>query len=122
MLFTGQNGFADGRGALNLKIHPQGLLSISFMFQHGNPGGREGVQKYAFHRGGGRWWGFFWNNPFNIFLFHLHYKRNGEQLNGSYWVTEALGTLNFIGLLYIISSHDQSLKHNCLQSSYSIFG
>ena len=33
MLFTGQNGFADGRGALNLKIHPQGLLSISFMFQ-----------------------------------------------------------------------------------------
>ena len=24
----------DGRGALNLKIHPQGLLSISFMFQH----------------------------------------------------------------------------------------
>ena len=33
MLFTGQNGFADGRGAPNLKIHPQGLLSISFMFQ-----------------------------------------------------------------------------------------
>ena len=33
MLFTGQNGFADGRGALNLKIHLQPLLSISFMFQ-----------------------------------------------------------------------------------------
>ena len=44
---------------------------------------------------------FFWNNPFNIFLFHLR-----EQLNVSYWVTEALGTLNFIGLLYIISSHE----------------
>ena len=55
--------------------------------------------------GGGGWCGFFWNNPFNIFLFHLRYKRNGEQLNVSYWVTEALGTLNFIGLLYIISSH-----------------
>ena len=26
-------GNPDGRGALSLKIHPQGLLSISFMFQ-----------------------------------------------------------------------------------------
>ena len=57
-----------------------------------------GVQKYAFHQG---CVDFFWNNPFNIFLFHLR-----EQLNVSYWVTEALGTLNFIGLLYIISSHE----------------
>ena len=57
-----------------------------------------GVQKYAFHRGGGG--GFFWNNPFNIFLFHLRYKRNGEQLNVSYWVTAALGTLNFILVCY----------------------
>ena len=56
-----------------------------------------GVQKYAFHRGGG---GFFWNNPFNIFLFRLRYKRNGEQLNVSYWVTAALGTLNFILVCY----------------------
>ena len=57
-----------------------------------------GVQKYAFHRGGGG--GFFWNNPFNIFLFRLRYKRNGEQLNVSYWVTAALGTLNFILVCY----------------------
>ena len=49
---------------------------------------------------------FFWNKPFNVFLFHLRYKRNGKQLNVSYWVTEALGTLNFIGLLYVISSEE----------------
>ena len=82
------------------------------VFEIGNPEGRgggaravleiqvegRGVQKYAFHRGGGG--GFFWNNPFNIFLFHLRYKRNGEQLNVSYWVTATLGTLNFILVCY----------------------
>ena len=63
----------DGRGA-----------SSSFEI----PGGRGGVKKIAFHRGRGE--DFFRNNPFNVFLFHLPYKRNGKQLNVSYWVTEAL--------------------------------
>ena len=60
--------------------------------------GREGGPKICLPSGGGV--DFFWNNPFNIFLFHLRYKRNGEQLNVSYWVTEALGTLNFILVCY----------------------
>ena len=51
------------------------------------PGGRGGVKKIAFHRGGGGL-DFFRNNPFNVFLFHL--QKNGKQLNVSYWVTEAL--------------------------------
>ena len=58
-----------------------------------------GVQKYAFHRGGG---GGFFLDPFNIFLFHLRYKRNGKQLNVSYWVTEALHGF----ATYNISSHE----------------
>ena len=42
-----------GGGSLNLEIL-KGREGCSISF--GNPGGREGVQKYAFHRGGG---GFF---------------------------------------------------------------
>ena len=83
------------------------------VFGLGNPEGRggaqavleiqvegRGVQKYAFHRGGGGC-GFFLD-PFNIFLFHLRYKRNGKQLNVSYWVTEALHRF----ATYNISSHE----------------
>ena len=88
-------GGKGGGGSLNLEIL-KGREGCSISF--GNPGGREGVQKYAFHRGGGV--DFFWNNPFNIFKLNLFF------FNVSYWVTEALGTLNFIGLLYIISSHE----------------
>ena len=87
------------------------------VFKLGNPEGRRGGDSSSFgNRGGGEgqkmclpsWGGgdFFWNNPFNVFLFHLRYKRNGKQLNVSYWVVEALGTLNFIGLPYIISSQE----------------
>ena len=75
--------------------NPEGGCSSSF----GNPGGREGGPKICLPSGGGGV-DFFWNNPFNIFLFHLRSKRNGEQLNVSYWVTEALGTLNFILVCY----------------------
>ena len=83
-----------GGGSLKLEILKGGGCSSSF----GNPGGREGGWSKNMPSIGGV--DFFWNNPFNIFLFHLRYKRNGEQLNVSYWVTEALGTLNFILVCY----------------------
>ena len=81
------------------------------VFKLGNPEGKGGMlnqfwkprwkgggPKICLPSGGGV--DFFWNNPFNIFKVNLFF------LNVSYWVTEALGTLNFIGLLYIISSHE----------------
>ena len=83
-----------GGGGLKLEKLKGGGHSSSF----GNPGGREGGGSKNMPSIGGV--DFFWNNPFNIFLFHLRYKRNGEQLNVSYWVTEALGTLNFILVCY----------------------
>ena len=85
-----------GGGGLKLEILKGGGRSSSF----GNPGGREGGGSKNMPSIGGGGVDFFWNNPFNIFLFHLRYKRNGEQLNVSYWVTEALGTLNFILVCY----------------------
>ena len=79
-------GNPEGRG---------GGFSSSF----GNPGGREGGPKICLPSGGG---GGFFLDPFNIFLFHLRYKRNGKQLNVSYWVTEALHGF----ATYNISSHE----------------
>ena len=75
-----------GGGSLDLEIVKGGMGGASSSFEI--PGGRGGVKKIAFHRGRGV--DFFRNNPFNVFLFHLPYKRNGKQLNVSYWVTEAL--------------------------------
>ena len=83
--------------SLNLEILKGGEgCSSSF----GNPGGREGGPKICLPSGGG-WCGFFLD-PFNIFLFHLRFKRNGKQLNVSYWVTEALHRF----ATYNISSHE----------------
>ena len=65
------------------------------VFELGNPEGKGGMLKQfwkpRWKRGGpkiclpsgGGGVDFFWNKPFNIFLFHLRYKRNGEQLNVS---------------------------------------
>ena len=63
----------------------------------GGMGGPQAVLKFQVEGVGSKKllsiWGegldFFRNNPFNVFLFHLPYKRNGKQLNVSYWVTEA---------------------------------
>ena len=75
------------------------------VFELGNPEGKGGMLKQFWKS---RWKGgggpkiclpsggcvdFFCNNPFNIFLFHLRYKRNGKQLNVSYWVMNR-GTWN----------------------------
>ena len=83
------------------------------VFVLGNPEGRGGVLKQFWKsrwKGGGSknmpsiggGGGGFFLDPFNIFLFHLRYKRNGKQLNVSYWVTEALHRF----ATYNISSHE----------------
>ena len=85
------------------------------VFELGNPegsGGGGGLKQFRKSQvegrgsknmpsiGGGG--GGFFLDPFNIFLFHLRYKRNGKQLNVSYWVTEALHGF----ATYNISSHE----------------
>ena len=83
-------------------------MSLNLEILKGGGGGAQAVleiqvegrggPKICLPSGGG---GFFLD-PFNIFLFHLRYKRNGKQLNVSYWVTEVLHGF----ATYNISSHE----------------